>query len=446
MLFSFIKYTNAVSYFNKIRKDGTSVFPIWEEVPDKLKNNVNFDNNYSSKKSSNLDASWQLVQKGYINDEANTYKFDSKIPIEDEYRFVRKYYNYLWVYFIFFIRILSFKNPLSEIIAFVKAYKTRQINVYHKPLIVPEWSSFNSQLIDEQPKISVIIPTLNRYEYLKDVLEDLEKQDYTNFEVIVVDQTEPFQEVFYKQFDLNLDVTFQEEKALWLARNFAINKSKGEYVLLFDDDSRVDSDWISNHLKCLDFFKVDISSGTSISLVGAKVPQSYSYFKISDQIDTGNVMLRKEAVFGKLDLFDRQFEKQRMGDGEFGMRAYLEGFLNISNPNASRLHLKVGTGGLRQMGSWDGMRPKKWFSPRPIPSILYLYRKYWGNNMAIYALLQSIPLSLTPYNKKGRTIGYIQSLIIFFIFMPFILLQVIRSWKLASKKLKQGDLIQKYDH
>ena len=70
-------------------------------------------------------------------------------------------------------------------------------------------------------------------------------------------------------------------------------------------------------------------------------------------------MLRKEAVFGKLDLFDRQFEKQRMGDGEFGMRAYLEGFLNISNPNASRLHLKVGTGGVKTNGELGRYETKK---------------------------------------------------------------------------------------
>ena len=443
MIFSFLKYINPISYFNKSRKDRRSIFPIWEEIPDEVKKFITLDTSYSSKESSYLDASWQLVQKGYIGN-TETYKFNFKNPLQDEYRFVRKYYNRIWVYYTLLIRIVTFNNPILEIIAFAEAFNTKRINVYDKPLIVPEWNSFKSQLIDEQPKISVIIPTLNRYEYLKDVLKDLEKQDYTNFEVIVVDQTEPFQQEFYKQFDLELDVTFQQEKALWLARNFAINKSKGEYVLLFDDDSRIEVDWISNHLKCLDFFKVDISSGTSISVVGAKVPESYSYFKLSDQIDTGNVMLRKEAVFGKLDLFDRQFEKQRMGDGEFGMRAYLAGFKNISNPNASRLHLKVGTGGLRQMGSWDGMRPKKWFSPRPIPSVLYLYRKYWGNKMAVFALLQSVPLSLTPYNMKGTKKGYLQSLFILIVFFPFILLQVIISWNRASSTLKQGNLIQKY--
>ena len=74
--------------------------------------------------------------------------------------------------------------------------------------------------------VSVVIPTLNRYTYLKDVLEDLEKQDYENFEVIIVDQSEPFQKEFYDQFDLNIHLIYQEEKALWLARNTAIKKRR----------------------------------------------------------------------------------------------------------------------------------------------------------------------------------------------------------------------------
>jgi glycosyltransferase involved in cell wall biosynthesis len=39
------------------------------------------------------------------------------------------------------------------------------------------------------PSISVIIPTYRREEPLKDTLDDLLKQDYPNFEVLVIDQT-----------------------------------------------------------------------------------------------------------------------------------------------------------------------------------------------------------------------------------------------------------------
>jgi GT2 family glycosyltransferase len=239
---------------------------------------------------------------------------------------------------------------------------------------------------------------------------------------------------------LDLRLVRQTERALWLARNHAIEISKGEYILLFDDDSRVAPNWISNHLKCLDFFKAEISSGVSLSAVGAEVPRNYAYFRISDQIDTGNVLLKKQ-VFRDIGLFDRQFEKQRMGDGEFGLRAYLNGYKNISNPHADRIHLKVGSGGLREMGSWDAFRPKKLFAPRPIPSVLYLYRKYFGRKRALLAIFRSVPQSIIPYrykkNKKMLVLGMLISLFLF----PIVVLQVFISWRLATKKLREGALI-----
>ena len=72
----------------------------------------------------------------------------------------------------------------------------------------------------------------------------------------------------------------------------------------------------------------------------------------------------------------------RMGDGEFGYRAYINGFKNISNPKAPRIHLKVSSGGLREMGSWDGFRPTKWFAPKPVPSVLYFFSKYFPRETA----------------------------------------------------------------
>jgi glycosyltransferase involved in cell wall biosynthesis len=260
----------------------------------------------------------------------------------------------------------------------------------------------------------------------------------------VVDQSEPFQNEFYEEFQLNINLIYQEEKALWLARNTAIKQSKGEYVLLFDDDSRVDKDWITQHLKTLDFFKADLSSGVSISTQGAKVPANYAHFGISSQLDTGNVLLKKE-LFRQIGLFDRQFEKQRMGDGEFGLRAYLTGYKNISNPYAKRLHLKVGSGGLRQMGSWDGFRPKKWLDPRPIPSVIYLFRKYHGNKAARLALLKTVPSSIMPYRYKSNSVMMLIGVLISIVISPLVFFQVWKSWALASTKLKEGPMIEKLE-
>jgi glycosyltransferase involved in cell wall biosynthesis len=340
------------------------------------------------------------------------------------------------------IRIFTFNNPIKEINGFLKSNNAKRKNYSIHKIEYPDYELFESNLINQNPLISVIIPTLNRYQYLKDVMLDLEKQTYKNFEVIIVDQTDEYQEDFYKNWKLDIKYWHQTEKALWKARNEAIKSAKGDYILMYDDDSLVANDWIYQHLKTLDYFNADISSGVSISKTGDKVPENYSYFRWSDQLDTGNVLLKK-SIFTALGLFDRQFEKQRMGDGEFGLRAYLAGYKNISNHKANRIHLKVPEGGLRQMGSWDGWRPKKLFGPRPVPSVLYLARKYFGNSFTVYFILHSILPSFIPYQFKSNKFLKLFSFLFFPFLLPLIGYQVFKSWTASSEKLKEGEKIEK---
>lgn len=443
MLFNFLKYVQPTNYFALFNKNKQSVFPIVETLPKHIYSQLELDIDFKSEIAKQYDLSWQATQKGYVGNTSCYIKIET-LPLIDEYRFIRKYFNTLWASYIVVIRLLSFNNPIKEISAWYKSNGTKRSSYLSRPIQYVQWNEFESPLLKSQPKVSVIIPTLNRYKYLKDVMIDLEEQDYSNFEVIVVDQSEPFQESFYADFNLDINLIHQEEKALWLARNTAVKKSKGDLILLFDDDSRIDKNWISNHVKCLDFFDAEVSSGVSISVIGAKVPENYTFFRRSDQIDTGNVLIKKE-VFKAIGLFDRQFEKQRMGDGEFGLRSHLEGFLNISNPLAKRLHLKVGTGGLRQMGSWDGFRPKKWFGPRPIPSVVYLFRSYFGTHKTILSLLKTVPPSIMPYRYKGSKKMMILGAFVSILILPVILIQVLRSWQLATLKMKEGALIERLD-
>jgi glycosyltransferase involved in cell wall biosynthesis len=441
MLFSFLRYLQPTHYFSLLKKSGETVFPVYDCLPEVIKQQLEIDVAYTSDLAKHYDLSWQALHKGYVGG-TKTIEAIETVPVMDNYIFIRKYFSRLWVLYVLCLRLLSFKQPFQEISAYLKTRSIRRSSYMKSPLQNADWDSFDSTLVVAQPKVSVIIPTLNRYHYLNDVLNDLEQQDYTNFEVIVVDQSEPFQESFYSDYKLDLTLLYQKEKALWLARNTAIKLSQGDYVLLFDDDSRVDADWIRQHLKCLDFFKADLSSGVSISQVGAKVPEHYAFFRVSDQLDTGNVLIKKE-VFGAIGLFDRQFEKQRMGDGEYGLRAYLHGFLNVSNPYAKRLHLKVGTGGLREMGSWDAFRTQNWFSPRPIPSVLYFFRRYFGDQAARLALLRTVPLSMMPYQFKRNKAMMFLGVFVTLLLTPLVLFQVVTSWRLSGKKLKEGALIEK---
>ena len=177
-----------------------------------------------------------------------------------------------------------------------------------------------------------------------------------------------------------------------------------------------------------------------MSKLGAKIPFNYKFYRISDQIDTGNVVLNRR-IFKTIGLFDEQFEGMRMGDAEFGLRAYSKSIISISNPEAYRLHLKSYQGGLRELGSWDAFRPKSFLQPRPIPSVLYYARKNFGNYNTFVYLLINLPISLSKYSKKTDYLFMFVSLLLFVLTFPIILWQTFNSWIISSNILSEGNKI-----
>lgn len=438
-MFIFLKYLQPTHYFLLKRKKGGYIFPDIGSMPTEIINQLSEDKNFKSSEAKTYDLSWQALHKGYIG-EGKTLQIFLSIPIYDEYVFIRKYFSPFWVFYVLLFRLLSFKNPFYEISCWLKTRHIKKNKYLKTPILHHDWKTFSSNLINKSPLVSVVIPTLNRYDYLSDVLKDFEQQDYKNFEVIIVDQSEPFKKEFYAQFDLRIKTLQQEEKALWLARNTAVKAAKGDIIALSEDDVRINKNWISSHLKCLDFFKADISAGVFYP-EGQEIPYERSFFSIASQFATGNAMLHKD-VFKAIGLFDRQFEKQRMGDGEFGMRAYLNGFKSISNPEASCEDIKAKVGGLREMGSWDAFRTQNWFSPRPIPSVLYFFRRYFGDQAARLSLLRTVPLSMMPYQFKTNKPMMFLGVFVTLLLTPLVLFQVFRSWRLSGEKLKEGAMIE----
>lgn len=447
MTFSFIKYTQPAWLFNIVPHKNITYstclyhpeyLPLKEVLPET-------DNAFETDAAKYADIGYRAWNKGALTcTDASTQQKIQQLPaptLKDEYTFVFKYWGKPWAIFALLQRLLSFHNPAKEINAYIKASAKKRINPFAEPLERKDYNSYTSALANSQPLVAVIIPTLNRYVYLKDVLEDLEKQDYQNFEVIIVDQSNPFKEDFYKAFNLKLTIIHQKERLLWTARNNAVKATKAEYLLFFDDDSRVESDWITQHIKSLDYFTCDISAGVSLAKVGMKIPQSYNYFRWADQFDSGNALV-KRSLFTAIGLFDEQYNGQRMGDAEFGTRAYLTGYRSISNPFAARVHLKVSDGGLREMGSWDGFRPKKWFAPKPIPSVVFLYKKYYPTVLYRSIMLLGIMLSNVTYRNKGSNKMLAVSIGLTVIKSPLLLIQFLRARSIANKMLQRDNGIK----
>jgi glycosyltransferase involved in cell wall biosynthesis len=443
-MFEFLKYIQPLWYYRLAFQSENS--SLLNELYFKNTSEILIDGNFSCKESEDMDRAYRALKLGVIPVDKTFSHKKRKIETitnrNDNYLFIAKYFGKFKLVYVLLLRIFCLNNPILELIGFGKALKISKIDVTLGHCTYEEFESFKYQIIQSNPLVTVVIPTLNRYQYLKVVLKNLEAQDYQNFELIICDQTDVIQEDFYKGWNLNIRLIKQEEKALWLARNRSIQQSSGDIILLTEDDVVLPINWITNHLKCLDFFKCDISAGVFFP-EGKSIAKNQSYFKLADHLATGNVCFRKH-VFEKIGLFDRQFEKQRMGDGEFGLRAMLNGLKSVSNPYAYCIDIKAPTGGLRQMGSWDSLRPTKLFAPRPVPSVLYLARKYFGNTAAKFYLIQNIPFSFIPYKFKKSKYLKLAFLIILPLLIPVMLVVVIKSWSKASQMLNEGAKIPQF--
>lgn len=435
-MFDFLKYLQPGSYFNLVRNMKQVVLSYDQE-------NLNLEG-YKSLNSRKQDLAYSNLREGIIPTKSQFREQEQNlviIDIRDNYLFLSRYFSLPQRLYVLVLRLILLKNPIYEIYCFLYSLNAKRKTLKQKTY--DNFKIFDSKLIINKPRVSVIIPTLNRYKYLKQVLKNLEDQTYRNFEVIICDQSDNIQEEVYKNWKLDIILIKQREKALWLARNTGIKCAKGDYIALTEDDVELPPNWLETHLKCIEYFGVEISAGV---FYNDSVKQQYikfeeNCFKLSFQFPTGNALLSKR-VFEKVGLFDRQFEKQRMGDGEFGLRSLLGGFNIVSNPSAYIIDLKAPTGGLRQVGSWDSWRPTKFWHPRPIPSVLYFIRTYFGQKEMVYYIIKNVSQSFIPYKYKNNIISKILIKLLFFLWLPVAVFSVSNSILKARKKFLEGQKIE----
>jgi len=101
--------------------------------------------------------------------------------------------------------------------------------------------------------ITVIIPTFNESEVLKDCVESLERQSYKDFEIIVVDDgsTDNTESVVgnLKSQISNLKFLTQIHMGTGEARNLGASKAKGDILVFVDADMTFDKDFLSSLIK-----------------------------------------------------------------------------------------------------------------------------------------------------------------------------------------------------
>lgn len=97
--------------------------------------------------------------------------------------------------------------------------------------------------MNKQPLVSVIVPVYNIKNYVEDCLNSICAQSYDNLEIIVVDDgsTDGSDKIcdFLETKDKRIKVFHKKNEGLSEARNFGIEKAKGEILAFVDGDDQI---------------------------------------------------------------------------------------------------------------------------------------------------------------------------------------------------------------
>ena len=215
-------------------------------------------------------------------------------------------------------------------------------------------------------RISIIIPTYERQSLLFDLVKKLNKQNFSNYEVFILDQslkdlTLKFKD--YKNLNFELNYIHLNKPSVCYARNLGVKKSKSKIILFLDDDM------FPNDYNYLTKIENYMSQNKNIDAIQGQIIEnnrkkmrfnnkddfSNTFNKETEEIDilvTGNCIIRKKAfisVYG----FNEQYKGQTFGfeDGDLGKRLIKKGYRIRFVPKIVVNHLHFKTGGNRDNDS-----------------------------------------------------------------------------------------------
>lgn len=239
-----------------------------------------------------------------------------------------------------------------------------------------------------QPLVSIVIPTFNRYEELDIALASIKLSSYKNIEIVVVDDgSDDKNELERVCIKHGAKLIFGQKMFKGAASNLGVSSAIGEYILFFDDDDILHSDAIEKYVNYLeydlstDFVSCfcDVFDNKAFQETG-KIKSDYTSMSlgdyksgnlISNYFGKGSFIIRKDK-FKEMGGFDEDCDSTHMVDYRFYVKAVTFGL---------KLHI--------------------------IPSSLYSYRK--NSNGSLFYESQGDPIKL--YNAKSRILNTIKELI-----------------------------------
>lgn len=142
------------------------------------------------------------------------------------------------------------------------------------------------------PRFSIIVPVYNRENEVDELLQSLAQQDSSDFEVIIVEDgsTIPCDKIVRKYCDkISVQYYFKQNEGRSIARNYGIERAKGEYFIFFDSDCVIPSYYFSSLKESLDKCPTDCFGGPDTAHESFTDLQKAINFAMTSFLTTGGI-------------------------------------------------------------------------------------------------------------------------------------------------------------
>ena len=142
-----------------------------------------------------------------------------------------------------------------------------------------------------RPTVSIIVPVYNAELTIGRCVESILNQDYTDFELLLVDDGSPDNSGAicdaYAARDSRVRVFHQENSGVSASRNLALDRAQGTYLQFLDSDDWITPDATSSLVRAMESGPCDMVISDFYRVVGERLSQK-------GDIDEDGIMTREE--------------------------------------------------------------------------------------------------------------------------------------------------------
>jgi len=224
--------------------------------------------------------------------------------------------------------------------------------------------------MSSEPLLSVIIPNWNGKRFLEECMDSLKGQTFQNFETILVDNGSIDDSVEFAERHYGDSIrVIRNSKNLGFTggNNVGIQASKGEYIVLLNNDTWADPRWLEELAKARRFdppvgmwaskvcsyYQRDRIEGVGeliywdgLCRARGQYEQDHGQYNAMEEIlfPPGCGAMYRKSLLDEIGLFDEDFFTYA-DDSDVGIRARLAGWKCLYVPSAIVYHKNSGTAG-----------------------------------------------------------------------------------------------------